>query len=938
MATLYRPDGTPIEVPDDQVLDALASGQYGLPKGSKLRMVNQEGAVYEMDPADAVKLAGEGWQYETEQMRRAREVQEKYGDSEGTAALLGGLRGLTFGLSDVALQDLGLVDRETLSGLKEANPDASTAGEIAAIAGSLLAGPGSLMGRVGVAPRAAAAVGRAAERGVARVVGEAAGRGLAARVAARALPAATGAAVEGALYGAGQYVSEAALGDIEGTAEDLLGHVGMGALVGGIAGGALTGGAEVVGSALRTAGRSTKAVAKRLAEMAGAKGKAADMAAEALTKVEGKINPLGEAYIKTAGKLTGEKEAFEQLLRRRQALMDAVAPDETIDQFAFKMADIQNTLDDAADDIIFKATGKHKASVMRDIASEGDGATVFNAVLADDGLLTGLQRQVDDMITAGRGTYEFQGPLKRLRDYLKGARRKLEKAEGAFASGDRQAIGEAFNMLDDFKRTLGHLRDRMSKAYSYNRLPEMAETMDVLSGLYKNVQHTLEDATLWGEKAATMQQAVNRKWTQYLEREAQKLGYKFRTRFKEKNFGEVSAREGQFEYVNNPAGWRQFVRDLGDEAKVHLDKDYILTQLRRREELLEEMVKQYDMPGGLEALKKYQQARKAFLENFERTSEIMQSRAALERIDKAAAKSGILMGAGALTGGLVAGLPGMLIGGAASSILRPGTTMRMLATLRRISGDFEARLGGKLRVFFDQAKRGTTRAKRFVGPGAVILHGNDEQRQKWYTRKLGELQRIHQQINRTAERLEDANKQIANAAPRVALAVNQKVMGATRFLLEKAPKNPQPHSILARKWRPSPSELSKWARYVRAVDNPASVLDDLAAGRLTHEAVEALREVYPRMYERLVNEVVANMDKIQDTMNYQQRVQLSLLLGIPVDPTMAPEFVASMQQAQMSMPSPESVTTPPTPVAAAVAKIEPEKLLTGTQALEARRT
>ena len=75
-ATIYRPDGTPVEVPDDQVLDALASGQYGVPKGTKLRMVNQEGAVYEMDPAEAVRLAGEGWQYETAAIKRARALEK----------------------------------------------------------------------------------------------------------------------------------------------------------------------------------------------------------------------------------------------------------------------------------------------------------------------------------------------------------------------------------------------------------------------------------------------------------------------------------------------------------------------------------------------------------------------------------------------------------------------------------------------------------------------------------------------------------------------------------------------------------------------------------------------------------------------------------------------------------------------------------------------
>lgn len=91
---------------------------------------------------------------------------EKYGGLGGElkAAATGAARGLTFGLSDVALTGLG-VEGETLRGLKEENPIASGAGELAGIAA-----PALLSGGTGLAARAAKMTGP----GLAREAGNAA--------------------------------------------------------------------------------------------------------------------------------------------------------------------------------------------------------------------------------------------------------------------------------------------------------------------------------------------------------------------------------------------------------------------------------------------------------------------------------------------------------------------------------------------------------------------------------------------------------------------------------------------------------------------------------------------------------------------------------------------------------------------------------------------
>lgn len=151
---------------------------------------------------------------------------ERY-DAPVQAFLAGGARGLTMGLSDVALRGMG-VRGETLAGLEEYNPTASTAGEVAGIGGSVFV-PGGPLARLG---GAAAKLGRAATMATSRATG---------RMATSLVPRAVGAVaregVTGLAIGTGQAASdmalkrrEASLASLaEGAAEGLLVGAGFGA-------------------------------------------------------------------------------------------------------------------------------------------------------------------------------------------------------------------------------------------------------------------------------------------------------------------------------------------------------------------------------------------------------------------------------------------------------------------------------------------------------------------------------------------------------------------------------------------------------------------------------------------------------------------------------------------------------------------------------------
>jgi hypothetical protein len=65
---------------------------------------------------------------------------------------------------------------------------------------------------------------------------------------------------------------------------------------------------------------------------------------------------------------------------------------------------------------------------------------------------------------------------------------------------------------------------------------------------------------------------------------------------------------------------------------------------------------------------------------------------------------------------------------------------------------------------------------------------------------------------------------------------------------------------------------------------------------MTREDVEALRAVYPRVYQEVVKRVLADLGTVEKLPPYHERLSLGLLLGAPTDPSLEPDFIQSMQR------------------------------------------
>lgn len=131
------------------------------------------------------------------------------------------------------------------------------------------------------------------------------------------------------------------------------------------------------------------------------------------------------------------------------------------------------------------------------------------------------------------------------------------------------------------------------------------------------------------------------------------------------------------------------------------------------------------------------------------------------------------------------------------------------------------------------------------------------------------------------------------------------------YLSKHAPTPPIAAPLSRAQWRPAPAEIDRFARRVRAANDPIGVLDDVSRGVVTAEAVETLREVYPRLYEEARSHLLMRAPDVREALPHQLVVRMSALFDVPLISSMEPETIAAIQAiAPLSTP-PASGPTPP---------------------------
>lgn len=834
-----------------------------------------------------------------EEMRAAQLRRENSGiGAELQTFAEGAASGLTLGASDVVAGAVGGDEtRDAMRARREANPLAGTAGTIGgALLPALLTGGGSAgasgavaAGRAASAARGVGAALRASPAGLVARGALGAERAVHGAVASRAAAMATAGAVEGLAFGAGEAISDAALSadEQDRTAERLMAAIadraGSGAILGAITGGALGG----LASGAAAGGRKVQDLAGRLRKGAGK----ADGAAPESAALSAALGAGDEAHSALRGTVdAADRSPLTRMIDEASA--SRALPkvrDEAKSIVTREVAGLAD-LDDMAR--VYANVGMKRDNVVSGFARAGRG---------DDGLVlnqtAGVLGEVQDALAATRNVVTDAEPA--VKRVLSRASKKvdayIEQMDAVTRRGmSDDAAADLFVGLDQLKRTVG--QDIASATRSRTGAIDLAG--DLNDQVYEPLRRLLEDASVWGDDAAALQRETNASWTKFLD-------YSDSLRRNLLKTADAKSAANPFAKRNtaDPAKISALVDGLGD-FRVSGDaasgglgsvERSVVEGTREQAALMNMLQKHYQQvpPDLARKLSSARESAKRIEDAFGRVKRV--------KADEDAWKGRI---------GAMDGMPVTLkevLGFRDAALVGMGSVRDKVTKLTEVM----ARADSAKAKLHDAARRivrgGVDAAKGAARgiPGAAVA-GRGASGQREFGRVYSALSEYERDPMAATSRAVRMHGDMSGYAPNVGLAYRRKTAQAAKYLLDKLPPSSR-HTTLGFARDPdevpdvSPADAARFMRSARAVEDPLTVLDDAANGRLTLEAVEAVREVYPMLYADMQDEVMQALSDADKPPSYATRIQLGILFGIPTDSTLEPEYLRWVQgQAQAS--------------------------------------
>jgi len=827
-------------------------------------------------PADQLAAAErEGYRVATPEDLALEVARDKYGGIPGEvgAAVTGALSGATLGLSDVALAKLGADEAikayQTLPELQTTR-----------FAGELVGGiaPALLTGGETAAAKIATTIGkpallaeRAGQAAVARL-GLAGAEGVAGTAGRWAVQA----GVESAIQGIGQETARLAV-DNQLSGEKL-GQIAGAGLVSGLAGAG-------IGGALGALGGGARSIAR----------KAADTFIPPDIEASEWGPRLKEALYSASAKLKGVDPDAARAIARDPELeriaLDAkdyraniiegkqAGPLERRVAQANSQQVLINELWDAnerAADLV------RDGSLKFDLVAEhiGNDLAAQRAAVAEQ--IATIRGSVQEMLDAGKDQFSQTG-LKKLTAQLDNAEEKIASAIGASDEGV-----QLMQILDvDLKREFGKVRKGFSKATND---AAAIRTMERLGDVYEGLRTTLESKAVWGD-IADFQRQLNAPLTR-----AFSVDDAFMNNWFEKTpFGR---------HPTDP--WRQgrIVSPTKIEANALAatkpGTDTADLSLRRalsdQKEWQAKMLEFGDFsaaPGMREVLEQNQARITKILDNQDKLIKAARAEDFLNQWQGGNDSFGAMLAGAAVASGspLVALFAPML---------KPRLMMRGAQAVEGIANQANGRIGSAV-----------GRAAKSISDGAVAaaervpVAGATAVRYEERSKRVRELQA---QAPAVRAKLEQETAWLGETAPVARQAAISTALRQLDYLSRNMPPGLAAATPFAPRLPPSRQQMQAWLARVRAVENPTSILDDLAEGKLTPEAIDAVREVYPETFADMQAKVVDKLSALESSgkrPSYAQRIQLGLLLGIPTDPLMAPETLRAIQGQYQATPGAE---------------------------------
>jgi hypothetical protein len=437
--------------------------------------------------------------------------------------------------------------------------------------------------------------------------------------------------------------------------------------------------------------------------------------------------------------------------------------------------------------------------------------------------------------------------------------------------------GELAVVLDKFKT---NIQWSVSKRPGRAASPELRRAWDELRKISDMQQGELAAANdAFGDAAADWYAKKNAAW-------AKQLGWKAK-------FGKT------FLDIPEQDGW-DYVQDFApDKAVSYMDKAgefeasgkerALREAIEGRMERMDAIVAEEGFDAGVrQKAKKIAEELRESLDFHDKYAAVNVNRIKADKVAAQAQQraSGIKF-AGEVAGSMFGPL-GMLLGGKlAEAASRPDRIANTLAAVRTMVGNRSGAVLGaaggvsnRARGIFEKAGKVAPRAGRALAGGALFLAYKDKVRE------------IVDATTNTA-----TVPELDAITPGLSGALAAKRATALDFLKSKAPTGGMGKGMFAHLETPKVTdyEARRFLSYVRGVEDPMGVLAEVQSGNISPESIEAVRTVYPETFAEMQQVVMEQLSGLEEPPPYESRIELFRLFGIAADPSLSPEFLASMQ-------------------------------------------
>lgn len=674
---------------------------------------------------------------------------------------------------------------------------------------------------------------------------------------ASALARVAGGAAEGATMMAPQAVADASeQAHNEGralTGEQAMAAVMHGVLSGAAVGGAMSGLGELVGS---VTGRARTRILDTTGE---------EVAPESAQAVKKPPGPLAKLMGIASGKdpeaiaeMTAQTPAGRET--RRLAVFEGDATREGAER---ELRSHVNTIESATKNLTPEWRELKADNIARTVAREPE-ALAQQQELATEWLASARQKVAE--MKGQADVYTDRGAVGRIGKALSRAEREVGDA---VESGDG---GGMFKALDDLKKRIG---DRsVTRAGQMLTTGGGSDTAQAARELYDNLKGVLEHDA-WGE-AGQMQKQVNQAFTDW-------MGTK---RLFDQRFLAETGRDGwERTYGADPGKIAGFVRGLTDPAK-DLDHGIIEQHLASTENLAQALAS----AGGLTEAKQaeltaIQNSVKGFQDQLGTASQAIGAANKLDML-RGGAQHGI--GLGSVVGHAFGGFGGGVIGGALGAMTNPAALVERMALVERLAGATESTGKSALGSLFDglgQAARTAQAPLEQVGKVTALelFQAHHDTPALAYQDRVEDL--LHAQAS-LPERVSQALGARGVQDPALALAAYASANRALDYLKQHMPSglvDPQALTPQSTKIQPSREEIMGFADVWSAVMRPRDVLAGIPDGRVSGKQMDAIKSVYPRMYDWLQKDAmqrVSDADQAGHEIPLRQRDILESLFDL----------------------------------------------------------